>query len=102
MTWTDIWTMKMPNSLFKYGFCRDNLFSVLRLLFKMFIFKIHVCLPSGQSIVLTFVFQHSAMYIHAIELTVGQLLAFYMYRFVLNLQRIVFCFIKCLSYFKHC
>jgi len=59
MTWTDIWTMKMPKSLFKYGFCRDNFVSVLRLLLKMFIFKIHVCLPSGQNIVLTFVLQHS-------------------------------------------
>ena len=66
----------MHNSLFKYGFCRDNCFSVLCFLLKMFISKIHVCLPSGQNIVLPFDLLHSFMYIHAIELTVGQLLAF--------------------------
>ena len=66
----------MPNSLFKYGFCRDFFVSVLRFLLKMFISKIHVCLPSSQHIVLSFDLQHSVMYIHAIELTVGQLLAF--------------------------
>jgi len=66
----------MPNSLFKYGFCQVFFVSVLRFLLQIFISKIHVYLPSGHFIVLTFDLLHSFMYIHAIELTVGQLLAF--------------------------
>ena len=66
----------MPNSLFKYGFCQDYFVSVLRFILQIFIIQIHVYLPSGHYFVLTFNFLHGFMYIHAIELTVGQLLAF--------------------------
>jgi len=66
----------MPNFLFKYGFCQDYFVSVLRFILQIFITQIHVYLPSGHYFVLTFDLLHSLMYIHAIEFTVGQLLAF--------------------------